>query len=194
MAVRQQHISRMRRLYFILLVAFAAQLGCAGRVVEPPLPSAPTAFTAVVRSAEARFVFPTSVRRDWNWPQVPPTPADPARFAWGVTVVDGDSAYLVGAATYQAHHPAPLAGLEDVVRAAVADLAAIAPHGHVQQKVRDADVRVHTVDGRVVITLRGRATVARVFAARPARVRFGVLAPTAPHWWTDSVAVTYAER
>lgn len=184
----------MGRLHFLLVLACASQLGCARRVAEPPVPVAPAAFSAVVRQAEARFVFPSSVRRDWNWTQVARDADDPARFAWGVTVMDGDAAYLVGAATYEVRHPTQLAGLEDAVRAAVANLAAIAPRGHVQQRVPDADVRVDALNGRVVLTLRGKETVARVFAARPLRVRFGVLAPTAPQWWTDSVTVTYIDR
>lgn len=186
------HAARPSSLAPVLL--FLAGTACHPGPPPRPMPAdgplAEDAPHALVGAAEARFLFPPMPPRDWRWPRDGPAEPD-ARFAWGITILTGDTAYLVGAAVRRRDHPADLHSLKAAISVARPSLAAIAPDSHVQVEVHAADVGVALEGARVVVTLRGGAVLARVFKARPARVRFGVLAPDEPRWWTDSTEVRY---
>ena len=148
-----------------------------------------SAAIAIVTPDQAFFAFPVETRLQFHWPE---SSADPSvdKYAWGLTVLSADTAFLPGGQSYRADHPRPFESLAEVIRAAHAGLL-FNPGSMVQMLDPRASVTIGMVAGRAVVILRGSEQVARVFRTRPATVRFGAVAPLQPTWRQTVVNVEY---
>jgi len=142
-------------------------LGCTSN--RPPLRDlariADTAAVAIVESDRAIFVFPTETRNAFLWPQNSLDP-EANKFAWGITIIAGDTSFLPGVQAYRGVHPAPLSSLADVVRAGPAQLL-YNPGGHIQMLDQTTRVSARVSNGRVVVTVNGAAQIQRIFRDSP---------------------------
>jgi hypothetical protein len=137
-------------------------------------------------------VFPTESRETFDWPTNSPDPRVD-KYAWGITIVAEDTAFLPGGQAYRFAHPAPFSSLSEVVAAAPAGLL-YNPGGMVQHLDERVRVRMSVTERRVIVILNGTALVARVFRQRPSTVRFGVVAPLEPIWRETIVTVQYRDN
>jgi hypothetical protein len=143
---------------------------------------------AFVTPQRATFVFPKETRTSFAWP-ASLADVDSDRFAWGITILTGDTAFLPSAVAFRSAHPASFSSFIDLLQAVRPHLR-YNPGGHAQFTDERVRIRVRAVAGRVVVELEGR-DVQRVFRARPSTVRFGVVAPTEPRWRQTITSVHY---
>lgn len=194
--MRREHpygLTRRRSPYSfmrVVVLILVALLGCApGRLPDDLARIADTAAVAIVGSDHATFVFPKETRSTFLWPPNS-LDRDGDKFAWGITIVAGDTSFLPGVQVYRATHPASFSSLAEVVGARPAQLL-FNPGGHMQMLDETASVGARVSDGRVIITLHGAAQIRRIFRDSPRTVRFGVVAPLEPVWRQDIVEVQY---
>src|SRR5687767_11685612 len=71
---------------------------------------------AFVAQERATFVFPKETRTSFSWPASPAN-VDTDRFAWGITILNGDTAFLPGGVALRSVHPASFTSFNELIRA-----------------------------------------------------------------------------
>ena len=153
----------------LLLISGAS--ACVGGAALGPVPAElpPAASLVIVHPTRAVFIFPVDTGTAWGWPD---STIFMANYVWGATVSTRDTAWIPSVKIFQARHPAPFRSLADALASTPPELL-FNPGGHVLISGTKARIRAEVVTGRVVITLHGASTVARVFRSHPDSVRIG---------------------
>jgi hypothetical protein len=129
------------------------------------------AYTAVVKDSEARFTLPAPQRPEWRWRRSE-TKESAREYAMSVKVSNEGQDYNFGFFLWKFPGARPKSGsLASLIDAGQESLFARMTNGH-NGIVRDAGVKVKQEGDRVVIMVRGRKNVARLFSSRPAEVTF----------------------
>ncbi|HEX8282783.1 MAG TPA: hypothetical protein VF588_05490 [Pyrinomonadaceae bacterium] len=166
--MRNRHKATLVLFASLLCVAAAAtgvraqDVGFGGRAGEP--------YTAVVKAGEARFTLPAPQRPEWRWHRSE-TKENAREYMLSVKVVNEGQEYTFGFFLWKFPGARPQSGnLSSLIEAGQESLFVRAPNGH-NGIVRDAGVKVRRDGDRVVITVKGRKNVARLFSGRPAEVK-----------------------
>jgi hypothetical protein len=178
-------------LRLILSLGLLASAGCAmsSRTADIAAAVPDSIATAFVTPERATFVFPKETRTSFAWP-ASLADVDSDRFAWGITILTADTAFLPGGVVLRSDHPASISSFIELLQGVKPHLR-YNPGGHALFTDDRVRVRMRPVAGRVVVELEGRDQVQRVFRARPSTVRFGVVAPTEPRWRQTITSVHY---
>ena len=191
----------MRERYGVGLVLCALLLCCAAAgggasgsaaagVRGAQAAAASAGYTATVKRDEARFTLPVPQRAVWRWRRA--DPRESAReYAMSVSVKNEGQEYTFGFFLWKPRRAAAegRGGLSELLDDGQESLFARTVAGHMVI-VRDAGVKVRHDGERVIITVKGRKNVARLFSGRPAEVTFETVLPEAPPS-TQTVPVTY---
>jgi hypothetical protein len=150
---------------FILCVSLLCGAAAAARAQSAG------AYTATVKRDEARFTLPAPQRPDWRWRR--PESKERAReYMMAVKVSNGGRQYSFGFFLWKFPNSTPGRGsLSSLIDAGQESLFEHASNGH-NLIVRDAGVKVRQDGERVIITVKGRKNVERLFSSRPAEVTF----------------------
>jgi hypothetical protein len=139
-----------------------------GNALTPP-------FRAVVRAAEAEFIFSISPRSDWEW-NAADTRDNRLEYGWGVEVSNGPDTYEFGFSKFKYPGSSPARG----------DLGALLDAGQMslwERKgpsaalVNDGGIAVACGADTIVVTVEGKENVERLFSTRPERVVFKMNIP-----------------
>jgi hypothetical protein len=148
-----------------------------------------SAYTAVVRKDEARFTMPVPARDKWKW-RMKESRERAREYAFDVKVVNEGQEYTFGFFLWKNPNSSQGSGsFSSLLEAGQKDLFQHTSAG-LNTIVRNAGVSARQKDGRLVITVRGRRNVERLFSGRPAEVTFQTEIPGAPPT-SQSVAVVY---
>ncbi len=135
-----------------------------------PQTSLDAPFTAVVGADEATFVVPVGARAKWEWDQRG-SGDDFGEYVWQVAAENGGERYTFGFYHFKSAKRPPQSGdLAALLRAGQQSLFQAAEGGLVL--VEGAVVSVEPAGEDVVIRLKGKETVDKVFSAHPAEVKF----------------------
>lgn len=189
----------MRKRYGVRLILCASLLYCAAARVGASAPAvagargaqaAASGYAATVKSDEARFTLPAPQRAVWRWRRAD-TRANAREYEMEVRVKNEGQEYAFGFYLWKPRGASAegRGGLSELIDAGQESLFARTADGFMTI-VRDAGVRVRHDGGRVIITVKGRKNVARLFSGRPAEVTFETVLPEAPPT-TQTVPVTY---
>lgn len=147
------------------------------------------AYRAVVGKDTARFTMPVPARDKWQW-RMKETRESAREYAFNVKVVNQGQQYTFGFFLWKDPHSSQgSGGFSSLLEAGQKDLFARTPGG-LNTIVRDAGVSATHDRGRLVITVKGRGNVARLFSGRPAEVTFQTQVPGAPQT-AQTVPVVY---
>lgn len=166
----------------VLLAAGASACVGGAQISLVPAGLPAEASLVIVRPTRATFIFPVDTGTTWRWPD---TTIFMANYTWGATVFAGDTGWVPVAKLYQASHPAPFHSLAHLIATMQPELL-FNPGGHMLIGGTEARVKAQVFADRVVITLDGASTVARVFRARPDSVRMGSGTPLGPYRGTTA--------
>jgi hypothetical protein len=184
----------MRRLTkaFVIL----ASLLCASVAVTAQEPSAPVArsgdaaeYEAVVKKDEARFTMPVPERARWRW-HMKETRQGSREYAFDVKVDNQGQVYRLGLFLWKSPNSSEGSGdISSLLDAGQKNLFARTGAG-LNTVVRDVPVGVRYHGGHLVITLKGREYVERLFSGRPSEVTFETVVPGVPPT-TQTIPVVY---
>ena len=145
--------------------------------------------TATVKSDEARFTLTVPRRAEWRW-HMKETRENAREYIMAVRVSNEGKEYSSGFYMRKHRGASPGSGdLSSLVRAGQKSLFERASARH-NVIVRDAGVNVKRDGDQLVITVKGKKNVARLFSGRPAQVTFETQLPGEPPT-SQSVPVTY---
>lgn len=155
----------------------------APRRIVPPEP-----VRVRVSRREVRIVFPADTARAWGWSERQDPNYLPA-YAWGVMVEGMDGTRTLSARAGRVDRESrDFPSLERLVQVARAQLCS----GGMIAQCSDSGMRASVEDGRVVLTLRDSARIARLFGMRPAFVSTWQQRPEEGYRFSrDSVRVEY---
>ena len=149
-------------------------------------------FTAVVQRDRARFTLPITNRAEWNW-RLPETPFNAREYRMDVSVNNGGREYTFGYYLWKRIGVRPGSGsLTDLIKAgqeSVFERSQTSLFGI----VRDGGVTVKPEGNAIVIEVRGRKNVERLFSGRPVQVTFKVETPGGTPF-SKTVAVNYQDQ
>jgi hypothetical protein len=146
-------------------------------------------YTAVVTSREATFTIPVQQRDRWTWRR-PDTKDNQQEYRMDVTVKNEGNEYTFGFYLWKYHGAASASGdLSDLISAGQKSLFERAP-SHLMTMVKGAEVKVALKGDLVLITLRDKQYIKRLFSSKPADVLFKVKIPGDPDI-SETVPVTY---
>lgn len=187
--MRNRHTATFILCASLLCNAVAAArtpVGARGQAQEAGVPDA---YTATVKSGEARFTLPVPRRPEWRWRRGE-TKERGREYMMGVKVSNEGREFSFGFFLWKFPGATPGRGsLSALIDAGQESLFERAPNGH-NIIVRDAGVKVRAEGDRLVITVKGRKNVARLFSGRPAEVKFETAILDGPPT-LQTVPVTY---
>ena len=129
-------------------------------------------FTAVVGADEATFVVPVGAKDKWEWDQRG-SGDDFGEYVWQVAAENGGQRYTFGFYHFKSSHRPPQSGdLAALLRAGQQSLFQAAEGGLLL--VEGAVVSVEPAGENVVIRLKGKEAVDKVFSAHPPEVKFQI--------------------
>lgn len=137
------------------------------------------AFSATVGATEARFTIPAPTRAEWKWHQ-PTTKENTQEYRMDVTVLNEGKEYTFG--IYLWKHPGaqPHAGtFTDLLGAAQISLFERS-QSRMMTIIKDAGIKVKLKDDHLVISVRGKKNVERLFSGHPADVTIKIALPDDP--------------
>lgn len=156
------------RMLTAAVVIFASLL-CASAAGAQDLDAA--TYKAVVGKDEARFTMPVPARKSWKW-HVPETRTSMREYMLSVKVLNEGQEFSFGFYLWKFPNSRPGAGrFSALLEAGQQSLFARASSGH-NLIIRDAGVKARQEGDNLVITVKGRKNVARLFSGRPAEVVF----------------------
>lgn len=156
------------RMLTAAVVIFASLL-CASAAGARPGDAA--VYTATVKQDEARFTMPIPARKNWKW-RVPQTKPEMREYMMSVKVLNEGQEFSFGFYLWKFPNSRPGAGrFSSLLEAGQESLFARASNAH-NIIVRDAGVKARQDGDNLVITVKGRKNVARLFSGRPAEVVF----------------------
>jgi len=133
-------------------------------------------FSATVGATEARFTIPAPSRTEWKWHQ--PTTKDNAQeYRMDVTVLNEGKEYTFG--IYLWKHPGAhqqAGNFSDLLKAAQISLFERSQPRRMTI-IRDAGIKVKQEDDHLVISIRGKKNVERLFSGHPADVTIKIALP-----------------
>lgn len=188
--MRNRHAATLILCASLLCNAAAAPaLASVGARGQAQPSGAPGAYTATVKSGEARFTLPVPRRPEWGWHRGE-TKERGREYAMAIKVNNEGKEYSFGFFLWKFPGATPRRGdLAALVDAGQESLFERIPNGH-NVIVRDAGVKVRAEGDRLVITVKGRKNVARLFSGRPTQVTFETIIPDEPPA-SQAVPVTY---
>jgi hypothetical protein len=146
-------------------------------------------YTAVVSPREATFTIPVKQRVRWAWHR-PETKDNQQEYRMDVTVENEGNEYTFGFYLWKYHGAASGSGeLSDLISVGQKSLFERAP-SRLMTRVKDAQVKVALKGDAVVISLRDKDYIKRLFSSKPADVLFKVKIPGDPDI-SETVPVTY---
>ena len=149
----------------------------------------PSTYTAIVTPKEATFTIPVSQRDRWTWRRAD-TKDNQQEYRMDVTVKNEGNEYTFGFYLWKYHGAAPASGdFSDLISAGQKSLFERSP-SRLMTIVKGAKVTVGLKGDSVVITLRDKDEIKRLFSSQPAEVVFKVKIPGDPDI-NQSVAVIY---
>jgi hypothetical protein len=184
-----------------VLILSSTVIACGMGVPKPnttPIPAPPaanddpTTYSAVVSQKHARFVFPPIQLDTFVW-WSPETRTQLTTYSWDVLIHAPDKTYAVGywlpavgfetyARWYTERRAIPQGTqrgtLSDLLQAGMQDAREL--QGHIALLVSDEGVQVVVEHRRIVVDVRGKETVRRLFALRPSHVTFYQYLPNQP--------------
>lgn len=129
---------------------------------------------AIVKPSHAEFRLPLPARQQWKWRQ-PETQADAREYRMDVTVNNAGQEYTFGVYLWKRAGAKPDKGsFSDFLKEAQVSVFGRGPQSRGYSIIRDAGVEAKQEDGHLVITVKGRKNVERLFSSRPAEVTFKV--------------------
>ncbi len=150
----------------------------------------PAAYTAVVKKDEARFTMPVPARARWRW-RMKESRERSREYAFDVKVENEGQEYSFGFYVWKNPNSSEGTGsLSSLLDAGQKDLFVHTPAG-LNTIVRPSGVGVKQEKDHVVITVKGRKNVERLFSGRPAEVTFHTEIPGEPPT-AQTVPVVYA--
>jgi hypothetical protein len=151
--------------------AAAPALASVGARGQAPASGASGAYTATVKSGEARFTLPVPQRPEWRW-HTSETKERGREYVMAVKVINEGKEYSFGFFLWKLPGATPRrGGLAALVDAGQESLFERIPNGH-NIIVRDAGLKVRAEGDHLVITVKGRKNVARLFSGHPTQVTF----------------------
>lgn len=159
---------------------------------QPPHPSIDNVpFTALVSKAEAKFVLPLPSRSEWRW-RLPETQGNMQEYRLSVAVENEGKKFSFGFYLWKRSGAQPQTGsLSELIRAGQTSVFGRTSAG-MNSIIRDAGIKAHLDKDMLIITIRGKENLKRLFSARPAEVTFDIKVPDeAPT--SKVVAVTYQD-
>jgi hypothetical protein len=146
-------------------------------------------YTAVVPPREATFTIPITQRDRWTWRR-PDTKDNQQEYRMDVTVKNEGNEYTFGFYLWKYHGAVSASGdLSALISAGQKSLFERAP-SRLMTIVKDAQVKVTLKGDSVVISLRDKDYLKRLFSSKPADVLFKVTIPGDPDI-SETVTVTY---
>ena len=178
----------------LICAPFAVELSARksnGLSGQPRAPINQAPFTAHVSKTEAKFVLPVPPRSEWRW-RLPETQDNAQEYRLSVAVENGGVKYSFGFYLWKRSGAQPQAGnLSELIKAGQTSVFGRTPEG-MNSIIRDAGIKSRLDQDALVITIRGKENVGRLFSARPAEVTFHIKVPDeAPT--TRTVPVTYQD-
>jgi len=146
----------------------------AGTLLSPQLD--PSRFSAVVKDNEANFSLPIPTRDRWQWRRKE-TKANAQEYRFDVTVKNDGREYTFGYYLWKREGASPEAG---DFRSLILDgqkslFERTDPHR--MTIVRGADIKVKVKDSNLLIQVRGKDELNRLFSSRPAEAIFKIKVP-----------------
>jgi hypothetical protein len=149
----------------------------------------PSTYSAVVTSKEATFTIPVRQRDRWTWHR-PDTKDNQQEYRMDVTVKNEGNEYTFGFYLWKYHGASTASGdLSDLLSAGQKSLFERTP-SRLMTIDKKVEVNVGIKGDLVVITLRHKDDIKRVFSSKPAEVLFKVKIPGEPDI-SETVPVTY---
>jgi hypothetical protein len=150
-----------------------------------------TPFTALVTKAEAQFIMPVPVRSEWRWRQ-PETKDNMQEYRFDVSVENAGRKYAFGFYLWKRTGATPESGsFSDLIRAGQKSVFGRTPAG-MNSIIHDAGIKTKLEQNMLIIAIRGKENVERLFSARPSEVTFEIKMPgEAPT--RKTVAVVYQD-
>jgi hypothetical protein len=149
----------------------------------------PSAYSAVVTPKEATFNIPVQQRDRWTWRRAE-TRDNQQEYRMDVTVKNDGNEYTFGFYLWKYHGASSGSGsLSDLISAGQKSLFERA-QSRLMTRVKDAEVKVSIKGDIVVITLRDKDDINRLFSSKPADVVFKVKIPGDSDI-SETVPVTY---
>ncbi len=184
----------MRKLTKVFVI-FASLL-CASAAVgaqEQPAPVARSGdaaeYAAVVKKDEARFTMPVPERARWRW-RMKETRQGSREYAFDVKVNNQGQEYSLGLFMWKSPTSSEGSGdFSSLLDAAQKNLFVHTAAG-LNVIVRDVPVAARYHDGQLILTVKGRKNVERLFSGRPSEVTFETFMPGVPPT-SQAVAVVY---
>jgi hypothetical protein len=156
----------------LLLALFAATV-----VATPQLDQ--TQFSAVVKKDEATFSLPVPLRDRWVW-RLKQTKANAQEYRMDVTVKNEDREYTFGYYLWKREGAGQESG--DFASLLAAGQKSLFERTEPRRMtiVRDANVKIKVKNKSLVIQLRDKDDVKRIFSSRPAEAMFKIKVPDEP--------------
>ena|SRR5690349_25011892 len=150
----------------------------------------PSTYSAVVTSKEATFTIPVQPRARWVWRRAD-TKDNQQEYQMDVKVKNEGNEYTFGFYLWKYHGASSASGdLSDLISAGQKSLFERAQTTHLMTIVKDAQVKVGLKGDAVVISLRAKDDIKRVFSSKPAEVVLRVKIPGDPDI-SETIPVTY---
>ncbi|HEX8142760.1 MAG TPA: hypothetical protein VF553_09200 [Pyrinomonadaceae bacterium] len=151
-------------------------------------------YAAIVSADEARFVIPVGRKDKWEW-NLESTRQNLREYTWQVSVKNGDETYEFGYSLFKKPGSTPQSGdLSALIKAGQQSLWQVAKSGPRRSGgvIYDAGVSVEAEGDNLVIMVKGKENVDRLFSSKPEKVTFQ-MRTEARRQKTKSVKVTYKD-
>jgi ABC-type phosphate/phosphonate transport system substrate-binding protein len=161
------------------------------KIAEMPQAPAPTdeGFSATVTPSEAKFTLPAPTRKRFEWHLETMRPNE-QEYRMHVVVENEGQHYTFGFYVWKSRVSKPGSGdLSDLLKAGQKTIFVRTPSS-MHMIARTPVITVTQKDREIVITIRGKDEIARLFSGRPKNVVFEVALPGDPPI-SKTVAVTY---
>jgi hypothetical protein len=182
----------MRRIQFILVVLFAGLFATSAFAQEgsrTPAPQTGEGFSAIVTPGEAKFTLPAPARKRFEW-HLETTAPNQQEYRMHVVVENVGQHYTFGFYVWKSRVSKPGSGdLSDLLKAGQKTIFERTQSG-MRMIARVPVITVTQKDASIVITIRGKEEIARLFSGHPAEVVFEIKLP-GDSLISQTVAVTY---
>ncbi|PYV18229.1 MAG: hypothetical protein DMG07_04335 [Acidobacteria bacterium] len=159
-------------------------------LAAPPALAAGPEYRATVTPTEARFVFPVGEKETWHW-DLTDTSDNQREYAWTVGVETGGESYDVGFTLFKFHGAKPDRGtLSQLLNAGQTNLWVVKDDGGT---VVEGRVEAEARDDSVIVVIRDKNVLDRLFSRKPAAVKFEARTPEGGRS-TQEVKVAYPEK
>jgi hypothetical protein len=149
-------------------------------------------FAAVVAADEAKFIIPVGRKDRWEW-FLEGTKENLREYTWQVAVKNGGESYEFGYSLFKKAGSTPQSGdLAALIKAGQKSLWQVSESGQGRsgRVIYDAGVSVEPDGENVIILIKGKENVDRLFSSRPEKVTFE-MRTEAKRPKTKTVKITY---